>query len=90
MVSLGSGTHLSGSNAFIWGPVERVGEQSLRKLSMNSGEGAIQPAENGGDDLTEAAKDEREYVRKRLNEELGREPSREEIDEWLRQHTESY
>ena len=90
MVSLGSGAHTSSSNACIWGPVEIVVGQSSRNLWMNSGEGAIQPAENGGDDLTEAGKEEQEYVRKRLSDELGREPSKDEIDEWLRQHTESY
>ena len=40
--------------------------------------------------LDETAKDEREYVRRRLREALGREPSEEEVDEWLRQHTEGY
>jgi hypothetical protein len=90
MVSQRPGAHMSSSNASIWVPVERIVEQSPRKLWMNTGEGSVQPAENGGDDLTEAGKEEQEYVRKRLSEELGREPSKEEIDEWLRQHTESY
>jgi hypothetical protein len=90
MVAVRSGAQMSSSNACIWGPVKSVVGQSSRKLWMNSGEGTIQPAENGGDDLTEAAQEEREYVRKRLSEELGREPSKDEIDEWLRQHTESY
>lgn len=45
-----------------------------------------------GDDssLDEAARDEREYVRHRLRDELQREPSEEEVDEWLRHHTEGY
>lgn len=48
-------------------------------------------AEDGGDDsLDEAAETEREYVRRRLRDELGREPSEEEVDEWLRRHTEGY
>src|SRR5215213_642326 len=42
------------------------------------------------DSLDEAAKDEREYVRRRLREELKREPTEQELDEWLRQHTEGY
>ncbi|MBV9209924.1 MAG: hypothetical protein JOZ52_04815 [Acidobacteria bacterium] len=40
--------------------------------------------------LEEAVREEREYVRLRLREELGREPTDEEVDEWLRQHTEGY
>jgi hypothetical protein len=41
-------------------------------------------------ELEEAARRERDYVRQRLSEELKREPTEEEIDEWLRQHTEGY
>ena len=45
----------------------------------------------GADDtLNETALNEREYVRRRLREELKREPTDEELDEWLRQHTEGY
>lgn len=40
--------------------------------------------------LDDAARGEQEYVRRRLREELGREPSEEEMDEWLREHTEGY
>lgn len=46
--------------------------------------------EEGDNSLDEAAKVEREYVRRRLRDEMGREPSEEEIDEWLRRHTEGY
>jgi hypothetical protein len=41
-------------------------------------------------DLKEAVKEEYEYLRNRLKEELGREPTDEELDEWLRRHTEAY
>lgn len=44
----------------------------------------------GGDTLDDAARDEKEYARSRLSDELGREPTDAEIDEWLRDHTESY
>lgn len=44
----------------------------------------------GADPLEEAASRERDYVRRRLAEELGREPSEEELNEWLRRHTEGY
>ncbi len=40
--------------------------------------------------LTEAARAEREYLRERLRAELGRAPTEEELDEWLREHTEGY
>jgi hypothetical protein len=41
-------------------------------------------------ELADAVQDEEQFVRDKLKEELGREPSQEEIDEWLREHTESY
>jgi hypothetical protein len=40
--------------------------------------------------LEDAARTERDYLRQRLREELGREPTESELDEWLRQHTEGY
>jgi hypothetical protein len=46
--------------------------------------------ENTDAPLDDAGRNEREYVRRRLGEELGREPTEQEIDEWLRQHTEGY
>lgn len=51
------------------------------------------PATEGGDgdaSLEEAAEREREYLRGRLRDELRREPTGEELDEWLREHTEGY
>jgi hypothetical protein len=46
--------------------------------------------ENNDATLDDAARSEREYVRGRLREELKREPTEAEVDEWLRQHTEGY
>ena len=40
--------------------------------------------------LEDVARLEHEYVRQRLREELQREPTEEELDEWLRRHTEGY
>ncbi len=40
--------------------------------------------------LEQVAETEHEYLHERLRQELGREPSEEELDEWLRQHTEGY
>ena len=52
-------------------------------------EGA-QEVEHGGDSLEDAARDSLEVARASLREELGREPNEEEVDDWLREHTESY
>lgn len=40
--------------------------------------------------LEDVARTEHEYLHQRLREDLGREPTEEELDEWLRQHTEGY
>ena len=47
------------------------------------------PADSSND-LGSIASDEREFVRETLREELGHDPSEEELNEWLREHTESY
>jgi len=41
-------------------------------------------------ELEQVAETEHEYLHERLRQELGREPTEEELDEWLRQHTEGY
>ena len=46
--------------------------------------------EGRGDSLEDAARDERSYARERLRQELGRDPTEEEVSEWLRQQTEGY
>lgn len=40
--------------------------------------------------LEEVAEGEHEYLHNRLREDLGREPTEAELNEWLRQHTEGY
>ena len=40
--------------------------------------------------LEKAARKEREYVKARLHEELKREPTEDEVNEWLREQTEGY
>lgn len=40
--------------------------------------------------LEDVAQTEHDYLHKRLRDDLGREPTEEELDEWLRQHTEGY
>lgn len=41
-------------------------------------------------ELGEIAEIEHKYLHQRLRDELGREPTEDELDEWLRQHTEGY
>jgi len=43
-----------------------------------------------GSELNKIAETEHAYLHQRLRDELGREPTEEELDEWLRQHTEGY
>ncbi|HEX3560842.1 MAG TPA: hypothetical protein VHU19_16695 [Pyrinomonadaceae bacterium] len=71
-----------------------VQHDSLRTLSYHGAAGTTCTEngndESGGDSLEDAALDEREHARQRLREELGREPTEGEINEWLRQQTEGY
>lgn len=46
--------------------------------------------EGGDDSLQELSRDERELARERATRELGREPTDEEVDDWLRRQTEGY
>ena len=43
-----------------------------------------------GNELEETVRDEHEFLHQLLREQLGREPTESELDEWLRQHTEGY
>ncbi len=51
-----------------------------------------QPDDAGTNDegLEDVVRDEQDYLRSRLRDELGREPTDEELSEWQRQHTEGY
>ena len=60
---------------------QRLSESSPDEISLPEGEDTS---------LENAAQTEQEYLRRRLREELKREPTQEELDEWLRQHTEGY
>jgi hypothetical protein len=46
--------------------------------------------EEEGNALEDVVRDEEEVPRQRLREQLGREPTEDEVKEWLRQHTEGY
>ena len=61
------------------------------RLADSGDEPGEYKADGGSDDsLDEAARNEGEYLRRRLRDELGREPTDAELDQWLRQHTEGY
>ena len=45
---------------------------------------------NNEDGLSDAVRAEQEFVRERLRADLGREPTNEEMNEWLREQTEGY
>jgi hypothetical protein len=56
-------------------------EDEENKVSEETGSNAA---------LEDVAQTEHEYLHQRLRDDLGREPTEEELDEWLRQHTEGY
>jgi hypothetical protein len=58
-------------------------------MFMNSENGETKEVEQGSE-LKDVVQTEHEYLHERLRGELGREPTEEELDEWLRQHTEGY
>jgi hypothetical protein len=66
-----------------------IGYNGFMLIQNTAWEEAAQ-AEDSNAPLDDAARNEREYVRERLHGELKREPTEEEVDEWLRQHTEGY
>ena len=63
--------------------------ESEPQAGTTEGQGAAETAV-GGDTLADAARDEREVAAGRLREELNRDPTDAEVDEWLRRHTEGY
>jgi len=64
-------------------------EIKFMTLEENDGGGAG-PEEERHEELGDLAAGEHDYLHQRLREELGREPTEAELDEWLRQHTEGY
>ena len=47
-------------------------------------------SEGGDDSLQGLAREQRDYARERLSRELGRDPTEDEMDDWLRRQTEGY
>ncbi|HEY0077828.1 MAG TPA: hypothetical protein VGB73_04215 [Pyrinomonadaceae bacterium] len=61
--------------------------------AFDASTGDAEEAPDGGEadaGLEDAARNEHEYLRRRLRDELKREPTEEELNEWLRQHTEGH
>jgi hypothetical protein len=89
-------------NFFQWGDRRQLlltGDESnlVVETSLSTAGIVIMTSEKGETDevdrdsgLKDAAENEHEYLHERLRAELGREPSEQELDEWLRQHTEGY
>jgi hypothetical protein len=67
-----------------------VGDSSESEPRDGTTEGQGAESSAGGDTLADAARDEREVAARRLRDELNRDPTDAEIDEWLRRHTEGY
>jgi hypothetical protein len=63
---------------------------AVASLFASVSEETPEPDDTTDAPLEDAARSEREYVRQRLREELQREPTEEEVDQWLRRHTEGY
>ena len=62
------------------------------ETSLDSGEVMVmeRPNDDNQNELANVASDEREFVKQTLAAKLGREPTEDELNEWLREHTESY
>jgi hypothetical protein len=71
--------------------VKRSAEFADSSDEKSSSQMNVPADENSNDNsLEDAVRDEHEYLRKRLRDELQRDPTEAELDEWLRQHTEGY
>ena len=67
-----------------------MGDSSESEPRADTTEGRNAESSVGGDTLADAARDERGVAARRLRDELKRDPTDAEIDEWLRRHTEGY
>ena len=67
-----------------------MGDSSESEPQAGTAEGQSAESPVGGDTLEDAERDGREVAASRLRDELNRDPTDAEIDEWLRRHTEGY
>ena len=73
-----------------YGAARDLSRGAVASLFASVSEETPEPDDTTDAPLEDAARSEREYVRQRLREELQREPTEEEVDQWLRRHTEGY
>ena len=66
------------------------GGDENQRLNFDAAGESPETVGDGDASLEETAEREREYLRGRLRDELGHEPTEEELNEWLREHTEGY
>lgn len=62
----------------------------VQVMTFEGEENKITENTAGDAKLEDVARSEHEYLHQRLRDDLGREPTEAELDEWLRQHTEGY
>ena len=67
-----------------------MGDSSESEPQGRTTEGHDTESPVGGDTLADAARDGREVAASRLRDELNRDPTDDEIDQWLQRHTEGY
>ena len=63
--------------------------EDIESITPSGESGGISPDESDSS-LEALVSDQQSIARDRLREKLGREPTTEEADEWLSEHTESY
>lgn len=103
MTAAPNGSLLLGVDLFVRETSQRLiltfeGESIVIETSLDTREIKIMTSDNKDQaharnqdtGLADAVQAEHDFVLQRLREELGREPTEEEINEWLREHTEGY
>lgn len=71
-------------------PAGRLAPRGGGVSDLNAAGRSPDEADGASDTLDDVARREREDMRPRLRNELGREPTEDELDDWLRRHTEGY
>ena len=88
-----AGSPIQSVQIFVREPLRRVViacEDVRLTLATSLETGEVKIMVNEDDELENVAAEGEQFVREQLQKELGREPTDEEVNEWLREHTESY
>jgi hypothetical protein len=88
-----TGSPIQSVQIFVREPLRRVviaceDDRLTLETSLKTGEVKVMVDED--DELENVAAEEEQFVREQLQKEFGREPTDEEVNEWVREHTESY